>query len=116
MVHPSSIAMITLRPGDTGFRYKDWEYLGVNHETITKAGDKVCYELNLPDVVSGGTIVSERGFVLSDCGGHSMGWISEYLNVMFAGKSMMIGFWRPVQNKKPREYIPSEWAKPLPLP
>lgn len=90
---------------------------------VTEQGDVVAYgppELLNPDAVQGVDFFNDVGFVIEGWAGWTVANIINNLHLNFGGVDRTISVWTIPEGAAPppkkREYTPSNWATPVPLP
>ncbi len=111
--------MITLcQAFPKGHQVEDYYSLGQDMNLTLKDGDVATYGWGNPNAVTlSDSEGSSLGFIISAWHGQKISYVIGILNVISTLGDRDVTFWRLNEKSiKPREYIPSEWSTPLPLP
>lgn len=109
------LTLLTLNPGTM---VNGWVFITPTNHVKLVSGDVVCFGDPRPWEIQGDDCHSTDGFVISGFAGRSLKDVFQ----SFAGQEkagcQIATFWRRTGGffLKPKQYIPSEWAKPVPLP
>lgn len=89
-------------------------------DTKAGVGDVVCIEqggvFHNPALVTSSHEAAPHGFVITAYAGYSLTHIIKHASIFYEGHTYWVSLWRKLDNIKPREYRPSLWATPVPLP
>jgi hypothetical protein len=78
-------------------------------------GDVVCFGYSPnPNEISWEDYTNPGGFMVADTTGMTIQYLVGALGPYHGNKVMTC--WKSQKNTKPKEYVPSAWAEPVPLP